>query len=361
MARRGKHSTALFEVIQTSRREQKPLMLTARPPAARAAPSGGSVWAPKWLFARREAGPAGVPAAPTPPATAPAARAPALDPTDPTANVTAASLLAPREPVAATAPAPSPVEMAPASPAEACASEPVALPPEVSTTPPRQVSGKRLGLAVDHDRQEVTLKMRYTSALVTGFAVLVVVGLAYVIGRRMSDGPQKAKAHEALTSSAQIKQGPVTASALSVGRPARTNGQSRAGDPFAGAPGSGAAAPRTPEAPVYLDAPIVDGVARRTTNMNYLMIISYPPEKQRSAYEVSNFLTVNGITTTVEKGTARTNPGWFCVIGTRGFPPKFGRSPEYESYLKAIEAAAKRFPAKSKFDRVQPMAFKWTD
>jgi hypothetical protein len=49
------------------------------------------------------------------------------------------------------------------------------------------------------------------------------------------------------------------------------------------------------------------------------------------------------------------------VIGVRGFPRRFGDLPEYQAYRNAIAAAAAKFPAKSKFERVDPMAFKWVE
>jgi hypothetical protein len=109
---------------------------------------------------------------------------------------------------------------------------------------------------------------------------------------------------------------------------------------------------------------MVEGVARRTTNMNYLVIQSSPPEMARAAYDMASYFTVKcGIPCTVEKGSPKThtNNGWYCVIGTRGFPAGLSRSADYDAYRKSIDTAAKNFPSKAKFDKVQPFPSKWTE
>ena len=46
----------------------------------------------------------------------------------------------------------------------------------------------------DRERQEITLRLRYTTAIVSTFLVCVVVAMAYVLGRHISHGPQVASA-----------------------------------------------------------------------------------------------------------------------------------------------------------------------
>jgi hypothetical protein len=213
-------------------------------------------------------------------------------------------------------------------------------------------------VAFDGDRQELTLRMRYTAALVTGFTVLVIIGLAYVVGRRMSHGPATAEGGEAPPSTAQLKKGPPQPTALDVtprsGRPAVANGAT-ARTPGSIGPTNGA----------FLDAPTdAAGTAQRTMNLNYLLILSFPPERRQAAYDARDWFNVNAhIPCTVEKDSARLRiaKGWYGVVGTRGFPPGLNSSPEYRNYVDVLQAAVNKYPDRAKVDKRPPVAFKWVE
>ena len=376
MARR-RNATALFEVIHAAKLEHKP--------------AASALKTPRWWFKGRDAAPSDASAAPVAQS----------DPNDPTANVTAATLFQSRHrpadpplPAPATLEAPPPVappapiedvvpvriDPAPVAPAVVAA---VAAPPAEATAmvraprvvpvfdesalapPPARAPGtggffssivRRSGMRVafDADRQEMTLRVRYMSALVTGFTVLVVIILAFALGRHTAEGPSTAAAPEA-PSAGQVKKGAAQPGVLDV----------RSARPASARVDGSAPAPRPAAPAAFVDAPVgPDGVAQRTNGYNYLLIQCYPPEKYQTALSVRDSLTLADIPCTVEKGSPQNHAptGWHAVIGTRGFPGAgLKQSPEYAAYQKSIDAAVAKFPAKSKFDKVQPLGFKWVE
>src|SRR5579864_468493 len=81
-------------------------------------------------------------------------------------------------------------------------SEPEPL-PELERAPaprpsPARRGNTRSGVQFDFDRtrQEITLRVRYTTAMVGAFSVFVLIGMAYVLGRHLGHGPQTAMADE---------------------------------------------------------------------------------------------------------------------------------------------------------------------
>lgn len=399
MAKR-KNSTALFEVIHAGKNAGK----VDRKADGR--PDRGGVAAvlktPRWWFKGR-----------VKEESASAATA-ALDPNDPTANVTAATLFQSRQRVVESpAPVAPPAEIAPALPtlvAEAPAPaaavvdlpavelsdsslipvsvriddpEPVAAPaapaPRAASraaptttalvlardaNPSPTPAGGRMGMTVafDGDNREVTLRMRYTTALATGFVVLVIIGLAYVIGRRMSHGPAPATAADVPPSTAQLRRGPAQPGALDV--PSRT--VRTATPPAAGRPaGAAAGGPIGPINGAYFDAPTdAAGNAQRMMNMNYLLIMAFPPDQKQAAIDARDWFIVNArIPCTVERDSSRLHiaKGWYGVVGTRGFPAGLNSSAEYKSYFDVLQAAITKYPNRAKVDKRPPVPFKWVE
>lgn len=370
MAKR-KNAVALFEVITATRRKEA--AAAERPPGA----AGTS----KWWFARRSR-----PAEPT----AAAAATPAPDPNDPTAGVILTPVYAPIQfasPVSASEPAPIPTAAAvpavvhrvlPAAsypaPVERVASPPQSLPrAEIpSADRPRRAwfgfgfGFKKLGL--DPTRPEVTLRFRYTTAIIAGFAVLVIVGLAYVSGRRSrlaAAPPSNSRSTE------QIQQGDVFADVLQVGddRTTTIDTAPRGDDrplPEVGSvkgPGPGAAQPPAPggaqrpagkarvSAAFEVDMP-------RTIGLNYVIIQSYP--KREDADAARQALGSAGIPCTVERAPKgwSANPKLWSVIGTYGFP-RIRKVKEYEAYLDSIMAVSAKHAGKNKYRKFEPAPCKW--
>ena len=143
---RNKHSTALFEVIHSA---NKPGRIAQ------------SLRTPKWWFKSGNKSPTAM---------------------SQSATMDSASVYSEPEPVAAIE---SEREAAPS-------------PSRSRLRPFRGEGASRFRFGFDRGNQEVTFRLRYTTALVTGFAVFAIVGLSYVIGRhrqrpknRGGSGPAK--------------------------------------------------------------------------------------------------------------------------------------------------------------------------
>jgi hypothetical protein len=408
---RGKHSTALFEVINSGKKPPAGLKsITGKPLEGKAA-AASLMRTPKWWFKGRPA------KEKKPDAAAPVAAAG----NDPTANVTAATLTAHRSPITSSAASPpvpvAPVEQPPSEPAvvvhdysepepilaerfaepepapataatdSASSSrasspragwessprarsprvrlaqepepelEPLVVPVvKVTATASRRRDGTpsrtAVHLEVDRDRQEITLRMRYTTAIVSGFVVLVAIASAYVIGRHLGESASGGGglAGVPTASTRQLRNGPAQPGVLDVGR-----------DPAHLAAAKLDAAPKKPEdSDAYEDAPVdAAGLAYRTVNRNYVIIATFPAEKSDIASRACDFLCSHGITCTLERDVHGEPAHWLSVVGTRGFPHRYSTNKDYLAYRDAIVALNDKFPAKSNFGRFTSLAYKW--
>lgn len=290
---KGKHAAALFEVIHKDKRfEHK-------------TDGSGGLRTPKWWFKGRDA--------------ALTTTAPVLSRLSPLPEVSSGSV--------------APQAKPPLSPADMAAAP-----------------AGRFQMAVDPDRQQIALRLNYTTAIIAAFAVLVVVGLAYIIGRHVSRGPT------ALLGSSieQIKSGPAQPAVLDVSRDPELTLPRPA--PAMGTP---ATEPRTwtePRPPTTL----VEQNSKRTVNFHYVIVQSYPPEEQKLAMEAREALFKAGILCTVEKAPAVWAPSkWLSVIGVTGFERT--KSQEFEEYKRSIEAVSAKLAVNSKFKKLEPKAYKWRE
>ena len=153
---KGKHAAALFEVIHTDRRFGK------KTPPARALAT------PKWWFKGKPA------------------------------------------------PAPTPVEVPVSSSSSLAAEGPVPLAPEPINYMPSIPGERPVDVKLDADRQQISFKLTYTSAAVGAFALVVVLSLAYIIGRKMNAGPASAVA--ATVSTSDLRRKPAQASVLEIAK-----------------------------------------------------------------------------------------------------------------------------------------------
>jgi hypothetical protein len=321
---KGKHAAALFEVIHSGK-DRSGLLRT-----------------PKWWFkGRRQAG-----------ASAPAAgsashRGDAAE-HEPAASVSALA----HDSVESRAMEP-PAAIDPTDPSA----------PEL-TAPAHRTAG--VDLKLDADRQQITFRVSYTSAIVTAAGLLVVVALAYVIGRHMNRGPASAFAGP---SSDQVRQGPVRSDVLNV----NPNSSARAADSRYpdDALASGNAANRTqqsqpptatqpkatnlPAAAAPPDAP-APFTGKRTVNLNYVIIQSYPD--QPGAEVAVKALAENGVGATIEQGMRGYPASWFTVVGTDGFPRAKGN--DYDAYIERVMQISEKFARnKRSFKAFQPIGYRW--
>lgn len=297
---KGKHSVALFEVIQAGRATRS---------------GGGSLATPKWWFKRRNA--ADTAAAEKTAATIAALPAPATVPT-------------------------------------------VFEPQYIDTAPPAaNPSAARptaVDLKVDPDRQRISFHFTYTSAIIVAFSVIVVVSLAYIIGNHVNQGPTEALAGPSVD---EIRSGPVQAAVMNVSNSAPvSNAASKKPAPVIEREEATTAMPF----PIAKNAsqtgtlaPTVSPSGQRVSGLNYIIVQSWPAEEQQMAIEACEALNKSGIACTVEqdvKGYLK-----FAVVTQTGFARI--SSAEYIATEKSIREMSDKFAKTSKFKKFSPTAKKW--
>jgi hypothetical protein len=200
-------------------------------------------------------------------------------------------------------------------------------------------------MLVDGLRQQITFRVSYTSAIVTGFTILVVVALAYVVGRQMSRGPAQAMGGP---SSEQLRQGPANPQVLDI---AGTSTPERTVSPPAGG-----ARPSTATPVVPTRSPTTAPSGKRIMSMNYVIIQGYPDEA--SAKAAVQILQEHGVGSTIEKGIRGLKSDWFIVVGTDGFVKVSGR--DYETYITRIQQISDKFAgSRRSFKAFEPLPYKW--
>lgn len=210
-----------------------------------------------------------------------------------------------------------------------------------------------IDLRLDSESQRISFHFTYTSALVTAFTVLVVVGLAYIIGRHVAAGPSLAVAGP---STEQIRRGPVREGVLDV-KPAQNSGGATRSTPAPTPIENEEALTAVPPAP-HPAPTATEPAAQRVIGRNYVIVQGYPDEKD--ALAARDLLNSNGVPCTVEKdlpGWAITK-NWYIVVGLTGFDrPR--NNPEYDAYEKKIRELSNQFARNSKFKKFEPHAYRW--
>jgi hypothetical protein len=212
-------------------------------------------------------------------------------------------------------------------------------------TPKHTIPG--VDLQLDPDYQQITFKVSYYSAIVTGFTVLVVIGLAYAVGRKMNHGPIAASASP---SSAQLQAQPAHPDVLDV---AGTTGETQPKLKTHSGDDAQLAAIKIPANP----PPIPD--SQRIIGRQYVVIQIYSDKK--SAEDAAALLNKNNLPCTVENGLAGwASKNWWCVVGTTGFDHIRG-NPEYVRYETAVNKISDQFAANPKFKKFEPRAYRWKE
>jgi hypothetical protein len=225
---------------------------------------------------------------------------------------------------------------------------PLSVPPAASSslglTPVAGNTNGHPAVQLDPDRHQISFRISYTSALVTLFAVIVVVSLAYLVGRGVNKGPQLANA-----STEDLKNGPAHPAVLNVSTPADR------------ATANNATVAGTPRQTVQAPAPAPTGPIAAPTNVkrivgqNYVIMQSYPDEA--TAKEAQGVLLANGIACTIERGPAGwAMMSWYSVMGTQSFD-RITKNPQLDAYCKSIESV--KYAEKSKFKKFDPRPYKW--
>jgi hypothetical protein len=295
---KGKHAAALFEVIHTDRRFGK------KTPPARALAT------PKWWFKGKRTGVADAP-------------------------VASASTSIPVD---------GPVPLAP---------EPLDYAPTIASERPVDVT-------LNADRQEISFKLTYTSAAVGAFALVVVLSLAYIIGRKVNAGPSSAVA--ATVSTSDLRKRPAQTGVLDLAK-ARSKGDGVTsiapdGDESANIvePTNTGRAP-SPPTPVKA-APAAPFNGKRLINQNYVIIQGFPAEEKALAEEAVAKLMDARIGATIERGIGGYPSTWYIVVGTIPFERTKNNS-VYDAYIESIMKVSAQYAGKSQFKKFAPYAKKW--
>ena len=396
---KGKRAAALFEVIQAAKQKEQ---LRA---------SGGGFLTPSWWFkgkARNGAAqpaPSEAPPPPTPaaepkkkrffqrPAPAPAASAPAENSADVSASIASAlfggqtpsspesspasssdaesTIDEPTQPLIAPAPMQDVVDNEVPAMDDPADEKPTPTPlmkPIVTKTRPAPASSdssavrRPVNLGVDRLRQQISLRLSFTSAAISSFALLVIVGLAFLIGRSAGHSPASAGA----ASIEQIKSGPAFPDVLRVPQKSTTDSQPPAqkstSRPPAPAPAQASknAAPQAQAQnttkPPASGAPVAAN-GKRIVGTQYVVVQSYPDPED--ANDAAKALNDAGVAVTVEK-IPWYSASWYCVVGTRGFDHTKNNN-DYTTYINSIQAVSNAFAGVSKFKRFEPRAIGWRD
>jgi hypothetical protein len=301
---KGKHSAALFEVINNGKRPEAVAQ---------------SLRTPKWWFKGRQT-----------PAPAPAEPPSFGEP----------------EPAAPSAPDPT------VAPTRAV--------PSSRSIPPASSAGRSSAVHMDFDpdRKEFTFRLRYTTALVSAFSLCVAIGAAYIIGRHLNRGPQTAGAstQQLATVPQYLRQAPQAGvTDVTRQRLVRSTTNTEAPQARRPQPEPQTSTPARPAVTSLIPASAVTTLPR-VIGLNYAIIQTYPEGEMQAAQAACDFLNKNGIPCTLEKTDYVRNPNWVCLVGTAGFTKI--SSGDYLTYVDHILALAEKFPT-SRFNKFNPKPFKW--
>ena len=200
----------------------------------------------------------------------------------------------------------------------------------------------------DRSHQELTFRLRYTTALVSGFAICVIVGLAYVVGRHFGHGPQSAAAAEG-PSIERLKELPAHPNVTNVSKPKAQKTTAPTGGTHTPMASGNSAVSRqiSGNSPVpksaYTELP-------RKLKLDYVIIGLYPTAEEARAKAARDFFTAHGIPCTLAKTTWA--PTWISLVGAAGFPSM--SDPDLKLYQSNILKAANDM--KSSFDKPSSLA-----
>ncbi|HEX4124632.1 MAG TPA: hypothetical protein VHY37_07885 [Tepidisphaeraceae bacterium] len=222
------------------------------------------------------------------------------------------------------------------------------LPPVSQSAEVREICGG--ALRIDPDRQELTFRLRYTTAALAAFIGLVLLGLSFVVGKRITDRNNDELAMTAL------RTGQADPGVMSVGRPDSAAGRSAgergnsAGDGSAYSSAQGRESAPTPSGPA---AAAGVGNAQRTIGLDYLVVQSYPDRK--SAQDAADMLTAGGVACTVEHGL-RWAPNWFSVVTVAGYPPHSSEGDKLAESIRKVAAEQAKLGHRYRFE---PQGYQW--
>lgn len=305
---KSKHSTALFEVINSAKKPERVAQ---------------SLRTPKWWFK---------------------------------SSHSAAS----SQSTAASAPAPAEPAYHEPEPPVAARYEPADPPAPRRSTYARGQRSSAVNVGYDADRKEFTFKLRYTTALVSAFVVFAVVGLSYVIGRHLGGGPRVADAQQVPVR--QLLQQPPQPGVTAVAPKAKAAATPKTAAPAPSdsttrAPLANTTTPRAQLVTSLVPAS-ADTSLPRKVGLNYLVIHIYPPDRRKQAEAARDYFTKAGIPCSLESTSWTGTTGWMTLIGTAGFSRI--KTDDFQAYSDQVAKLAKAYKT-SQFDHpgTELHAYKW--
>lgn len=244
------------------------------------------------------------------------------------------------------------IRRVPAQPEVITAEYPPTITPDPEpATAPLESEGSRGRFG--RSRDAVNLRMRFSTLVISGFAVLMALGIAYVLGKHATEGPQTASAATDVIDNS--RHTPVTPGALNVPhRTVRTNAggttvvpQRRVDPPKVS---------QTPALPKNVEPePQIDVTGPRVIGRNYIIVMTFPPERKAEAQKACDTLVQHGVPCTIEKAPAQVidpHRNYLAVISSRGF--EHTSDPTCTAYVRKVEALAHTIR-----DYQSLMLFKW--
>ncbi len=202
----------------------------------------------------------------------------------------------------------------------------------------------------DSDDQSIRVALSYSSAAVIAFAILVLIGLAYITGRHSGRSPLPLLAERTTD---QIRKDKPNRSVLDV----RPSYLSTAIPPAANS-AKPSDKPQTWNDPRPSTTYKSEDTGQRQIGLNYVIVQTYPDEKDAEA--AKDLLCKHGINCTIEPPPA----GWwkssdkvYSVIGTTGFDRI--HCPEFEHYVAQIMKVSTQFAGNVRYNRFNPSPYLW--
>ena len=333
---KGKHATALFEVIHA---KDKPGI--ARKPTG--------LTTPGWWFKGK--------------ANKPAAAKPAAPLTGQDAMAAARAELAAMNAATAFEPAPTPEPRVIERIVEV--EKPVYIDRPVPVPTRSFDLDDDMPLQLDPANHEIKFRLSYLGAVAAGLVLIILVAMAFVFGRQSGDvsladpsGVTGSTVGDTHTPAA----GQQMMAAVSTPQPTATTPpvSNEVESTRADAPVAPTASPTLSSTPVEPSvAQAAPASTDRQVGLHYVIVQSYP--QIATAQKATDFLNARGISCTLIPGPPNWAPrGWYSVIGTQSFD-HIQHNPELDAYIQSIEDLATDFAGNQRFNRFKPAPYKWTE
>lgn len=190
---------------------------------------------------------------------------------------------------------------------------------------------------------QLPFQLNYRTGLIAGVALIAVVG-AVVIALRPGDDAQ-----------ASAKRGDVLQNVPTEGTQEGVASRTTPADTALGrvAPPTRTVSVDSAMAPVPLPAS-----GKRIVDVQYVVLMSFPPASAAEAKELVDFLGQNGVSVTAEQGLPGYSKTWYSVVTTTGFY-RTKENAEYDAYIDRVTKLMQKYAKGSRFKSFKPDVYKW--